>query len=271
MENDLQAKRENPHWSFSALNSYLNICQMQFYFRYIEKAEVERRSAALPFGRAFHATLFHQAEAAMNGGKLTLEDAACCFGDYWLTEVRAIEELVIFKPGEDIDTLRAKGVDMLAAYLPNWSDFYSIRSVSETFDVFLPGLREPLIGEFDMVVDEGHDPCIVDWKTSCQRWPAGKADKDLQATIYCYAYHHINKQFPLFRFDIVTKAKTPVLDVCYTQRGADSFKRLEFLACRVQDAVDKGVFIPAETSFACGECPYTGRCGNYHEFGGQNA
>ena len=28
----------------------------------------------------------------------------------------------------------------------------------------------------------------MDWKTSASRWPAGKADRDLQATVFSYAY-----------------------------------------------------------------------------------
>ncbi len=53
----IEELREVPHWSYSALNTYLNICQMQYYFRYIEPAEVEQTSACFPFGRAFHMTL----------------------------------------------------------------------------------------------------------------------------------------------------------------------------------------------------------------------
>ena len=53
--------RQEPHWSYSALNTYLNICQAQFMYRYVEHAEVERTSACFPFGRAFHAALTAQA------------------------------------------------------------------------------------------------------------------------------------------------------------------------------------------------------------------
>ena len=34
--------RQEPHWSYSALNTYLNICQAQYFYRYVEQAEVER-------------------------------------------------------------------------------------------------------------------------------------------------------------------------------------------------------------------------------------
>ena len=52
--------RQEPHWSYSALNTYLNICQAQYFYRYVEQAEVERTSACFPFGKAFHAALTAQ-------------------------------------------------------------------------------------------------------------------------------------------------------------------------------------------------------------------
>ena len=47
--------RQGPHWSYSALNTYLNVCQLQYFYRYVEQAEVERTSVCFPFGKAFHA------------------------------------------------------------------------------------------------------------------------------------------------------------------------------------------------------------------------
>ena len=35
----LEQLREAPHLSYSALNTYLNICQLQYFFRYVEKIE----------------------------------------------------------------------------------------------------------------------------------------------------------------------------------------------------------------------------------------
>ena len=68
---------------------------------------------------------------------------------------------------------------------------------------------------------------------------------------------------PLFRFDVITKAKNPVCETHYTCRDEAAFRRFELLAARVQDAVNKGVFLPNETSFACAECPYKNRCKNW--------
>ncbi|MEI3000038.1 MAG: hypothetical protein V8T86_03915 [Victivallis sp.] len=46
--------------------------------------------------------------------------------------------------------------------------------------------------------------------------------------------------------------------------GFHDFRRFEALANRVQYAINKGVFLPNETSFACNECPYRDRCRTWH-------
>ena len=71
MERNIESLKERPHWSYSAFSTYLT-CPMKYYFRYVAQAEVERTSACLPFGRAFHAVL---SERALKGPSVTKEDA----------------------------------------------------------------------------------------------------------------------------------------------------------------------------------------------------
>ena len=50
--------KEQPHYSYSALNTYINTCQLLYYYRYIEKAEAER--TPLRFHLALRSTAFCQ-------------------------------------------------------------------------------------------------------------------------------------------------------------------------------------------------------------------
>ena len=254
--------RQEPHWSYSALNTYLNVCQLQYFYRYVEQPEIERTSVCLPFGKAFHAALTAQAWECLMGSSLTREEIVNLFAESFKIETEATPNL-IYKEGENFDSMIALATRMLDAALANWSDFYTIKGVAQAFRIDVPGLKAPLIGEWDFLVQDGRDICIVDWKTSASRWPAGKADRDLQATVFSYAYEKLNGTMPLFRFDVITKAKNPVCETHYTCRDDSAFRRFESLAARVQDAVDKGVFLPNETSFACAECPYKNRCKNW--------
>ena len=61
--------RQKPHWSYSALNTYLNVCQLQYFYRYVEQPEIERTSVCLPFGKAFHAGI-DRAGVGVHDGRL---------------------------------------------------------------------------------------------------------------------------------------------------------------------------------------------------------
>lgn len=260
MERDIEQLRSQPHWSYSALNTYLNVCQRKFYYQYIENAERERTSSCFAFGRAFHAVL---SERAIKGRDFSKAEAVSSFAFYLEHEIKA-EENLIFKPGENVDTLCVTGERMLSVALDNWQDDHAVTAVAQSFAVDVPGLSKPLIGEFDLVVQDGNDPCIVDWKTASSRWAADKADKDLQATVFSYAYRQLHGVVPLFRFDVITKAKTPVLENHYTVRDQSAMDRFEWLAHNAEEAISKGIFLPNESSFSCGECPYRNRCRNSH-------
>jgi len=254
MERTIETVRETPHWSYSAFQTYLT-CPMRYYFRYIEHAEVERTSISLPFGRAFHAVL---SERAIKGSEYNVE-AKDDFTVFFRGETEASENLT-YKPNEDFWFWNQRGYDMLEVAFAEWQDDYTVKSVAEAFSVEVPGLSKPLIGEFDLVVTDGGDEAVVDWKTSTSKWPAGKVDRDLQATAFCYAYNQVHGRTPLFRFDVFTKAKTPARHQFYTVRTQDDLSRFVNLANRIEAAVNTGVFVPVASCINCSECPYSERC-----------
>ena len=49
--------RDREHWSFSALNQFLNICSLQFAFDRVYKLERAFTPLSLSFGSAFHRAL----------------------------------------------------------------------------------------------------------------------------------------------------------------------------------------------------------------------
>ncbi len=247
--------RQTPHWSYSALNCYL-MCPLKYKFQYVDKAQQEHTSSCFPFGRAYHAVL---SQRALNGGSLSVSDAGELFAVCFKAETMAAENLR-YKPGESYESLLNTGLNMISAALDNWQDDFSVKSVAEGFSVNIPGLSKPLIGEWDCVVQNGREVCIVDWKTSASRWPANKADRDLQATVFLYAYEKLNGQAASFRFDVTTKAKTPVCESHYTGRTLGDFRRLEALALNIDAAVRQRVFYPNESSLSCANCPYAKRC-----------
>ena len=263
MEREIETMRDVPHWSYSALQTYLT-CPMRYYFRYIEHAEVERTSISIPFGRAFHLVL---SERAMKGTNYTIVDAKEDFAVYFKGETEVCENLT-YKQDEDYWFWDKRGCDMLDVALADWPDDYTVKSVAEAFSVNVPGLSKPLVGEFDLVTVDGGDDTICDWKTASTNWPKGKADRDLQATTFAYAYMKKYGVNPVFRFDVFTKAKTPAHHQFYTLRSNDDFDRFVYLAGQIEKAVNNGLFVPIESSINCAECAYSIRCKAVHRKAG---
>ena len=148
--------RQEPHWSYSALNTYLNVCQLQYFYRYVEQPEIERTSVCLPFGKAFHAALTAQAWECLMGSSLTREEIVNLFAESFKIETEATPNL-IYKEGENFDSMIALATRMLDAALANWSDFYTIKGVAQAFKIDVLGLKKPLIGEWDFLVQDGRD------------------------------------------------------------------------------------------------------------------
>ena len=112
--------RKEPHWSYSALNTYLNVCQAQFMYRYVDQAEVERTSVCFPFGKAFHAALTAQAWECMMGNSLRQDELVERFAEAFKIEAEATPNL-IYKEGENFDSMIALATKMLDAALANWT------------------------------------------------------------------------------------------------------------------------------------------------------
>ena len=251
-----------PHWSYSALNTFLQ-CPMKYALRYIEHAQEERVGACFPFGRAFHAALSMR---ALNGPSFKLAEAKDCFASVFEADTTAIGPALTYKPDESFDGCINKAGEMLSVALENWQDDYTVKSVAETFSVTIPGVDRPgvdrpLIGEFDLVVEDGgREPCIVDWKTSSSRWPMGKSDYERQPSAYCYAYRAKYQHTPIFRYDVITKAKQPQIGSWYTVRTEDELSRFEDLCRQVDRCVNAGAFYRNESVMNCPDCPYRNRC-----------
>ncbi|MBO4511248.1 MAG: PD-(D/E)XK nuclease family protein, partial [Victivallales bacterium] len=265
--------KEQPHYSYTALNTYINTCQLLYYYRYVEKAEVERTPVALPFGSAFHCVLSEQAQAAKTGKLLTAEQMTDAFATYFQANCKDAANIV-FKRDENIEDQIATAKRMFEVMNKEWIDYWNIQSVAEPFKVEIPGLSKPLIGELDMVISEqtpfddengkGSDT-IVDFKTAARMWSDDRAEKDLQATVFSYAFEKVHQRRPTsFRFDVVTKAKTPTVRHFFTSRDDNHYQRLEKLFTTADRGIQAGVFLPNESSFACSDCPYADRCSGWH-------
>ena len=111
--------KEQPHYSYTALNTYINICQLLYYYRYIEKIEAERTPVALPFGTAFHSVLSEQAQAAKTGKLLTADEMTEAFATYFQANCKDAANIV-FKRDENIEDQIATAKRMFEVVNKEW-------------------------------------------------------------------------------------------------------------------------------------------------------
>lgn len=266
----LEQLRKKPHWSFSSINSLLNICSMQWAFRKIYRLDPEHTGHQLTFGGAFHHAAEEMVKAFVRGEPMSEEALAQCFSDNFIIALET-DKNVLIPEKTSVEELIAKGQLMLQCLSDNWDPSMEVIGCSIPFSVDLidsngEACDKPLIGEFDLVIRDPKtkEVIIVDWKTSAAKWPADKANKDLQATAYLMAYEQLHpKEKASFRYDVVTKTKIAGYTAHPTTREQYDFLRFTELAKIADRLVEAEIFYPTE-SWACAGCPYKTVCDNSH-------
>jgi putative RecB family exonuclease len=195
-------------------------------------------------------------------------EAMDLFGDLWSRQVKEDKDLK-FDEDEDANTCGEQGRGMIGCLVDNIDPEEQVLGVNEAFcvpliDVYGNVLEKPLIGEIDTVVAKAGVKSLVDWKTSAKRWAKTKASKDLQPTCFTYAYQQLHDEIPGFRFDVITKTKTPVMEQHFTERNQDAFNRMVALIQMVEKAIQAECFLPNEQGFYCGGCSHQAACKNWH-------
>lgn len=253
----LQELRKEPHYSYSAISTYLQ-CSLKYFFRYIEKIESELTSKNLVFGSAIHSTLNMLASKRMTNQSIPSEEIK----NYYELEFenqRCCGKNIDFESPEEANELKNKGLEMIQAYLAQWAD-KKIVGHDQAFSLEIPGMSKPVIGAYDLVIEEKGNTTIVDWKTAAKKWADDKADKDGQATLYCHAFRNTTGKTAKFRFDVITKTKIPQVQILPTSRTDADSNRLLSVFQSVEKGIRAGVFYPNDTSFFCSGCEFASAC-----------
>jgi hypothetical protein len=259
--------RDRPHWSFSALNQFLN-CSLQYYFDRIARLPRAFIPVSLSFGSAFHRAMEWMHLSIKEGGQPTENEARDLFRDLWSRQVTE-DKQIRFDDEITENTCSAQGADLVAAFLKALDPEEQVISVNEAFAVPLIDaqgnvLEKPMVGELDCRVGKNSKVIIVDWKTSGRRWPKDQADKSLQPTVYLYAEHQLHQADIPVRFDVVVKNKTPVVERHVTTRTVDQFHRMVELVKMVERMIAAEHFLPNENGFYCAGCPHLTACKAWH-------
>ena len=164
----LNEYRDRPHWSYSAINQFLNICNLQFYFDRIARLPKRFTPVSLSFGSAFHRTCEWLALSRKDGTEPKKDQACDLFDTLWGRQTEEDQE-IRYDEGQDADSASSQGRDMIAALVDSLDRDEQVMGVSEAFAVPLVDqagnvLEKPLVGETDCRVLKDGQQVIVDWK-----------------------------------------------------------------------------------------------------------
>ncbi len=261
----LSELRKTEHLSASSIGTYVE-CSLLYKFSKIDKIPIEQKSDSMEFGSAIHRTLEHYYLEKMMGEKILLKDIHEIFEDTWKTIAEGKTDIQYTK-GHDFKSLLMLGKDLLTVWynkLPD--DNYNIIGIEEAFTFYLPGIPIPFIGAMDLIEeDESGTIIITDFKTSAKSYSKDEVDQNQQVTLYKLALK--DKGFSdreiLLKFDTFIKTQKPKFEQYWTTRSDLDEQRLIKKAVQVWEGIEKGVFIPNDTSWKCKNCSYKNACNEW--------
>jgi putative RecB family exonuclease len=261
---ELSELRKTPHLSASAVSDYLD-CSLMYKFGRVDKIKPAFTADTLLFGSAIHLVMADINQQKMVGIDLSVKDIQDSFEKHW-TKLAKDRINLKYSAGKSFEILMLEGKELLSTYYhkrPN--DAYNVIAVEEPFSINLPGCTVPIIGAIDLIEDDSSGTIIVtDYKTSGKAYSIDEVDKNFQLTLYQIAVKQngFSDREILLKFDCLIKTKTPKFEPYYTTRSETDEKRAIRKIIEVQKGIQKGVFIPNDSTsnWKCKGCSFKKQC-----------
>lgn len=239
--------------SYSSINLFLT-CGEAWRRKYIAK-EPQAVTPPLVFGSALHNTIesYIEAKAELGPGfNYALTDK---WGEIWqhTLEKQPECEWGASQPeehyNEGVRLLNNPDLVQMVNRLTPLRDEAGLFMEREVF-VNVPGVPVPIKGYIDIVTKDG---VPGDFKTSATSWSNEKAAKELQPLFYLAAMNQLGMDSPGLRFRhyVITKTKTPKVQVIETQHTYDSIFWLYGLVQQVWRAIESETFVVNPHAWLC--------------------
>ncbi len=247
--------------SYSAIGTY-QACPLRYYFRYIVGLPEQTVSASLVFGSAIHRGVEHHFNELLAGNEPpTLEALLAEYDRHWKEVDR---EQVKFGKDDTDESLSSLAQRMFTAFQAStWAQPQGhIIGVEEQLRGAVVAGAPELLGRLDLLVETDEALQIIDFKTSRSRWSADQVDDAAgQLLLYSELVRRLSpgKRIRL-QFAVLTKTKTPQLDiheVAYDRQRVDRTKRI---VERVWQAIEAEHFYPAPSAMQCSGCSFREPC-----------
>lgn len=265
---NIEEMRKQPHLSVSSIQKYID-CGMQYRFSKIDRLPPEHISDNLVFGSTIHMTLADFNQERLLGSRMKLNDLKNLFEKYW-HEKAYDNPWIKYSAGKNYHVMSDLGKSLLETYylqLP--SKEFTVVSIEEPFMFLIDGLDVPIIGVMDLVEEDDDDGSIVitEYKSISKAYGLDDVRRNFQLTVYNMAAKrngYANREI-VFKIDSLIKAKSPRFEQFYTNRNDSDEEKAIRKIKSVWDGIQKGIFIPNDTSWKCSNCEYRSYCDSIGE------
>ncbi len=249
------------HVSHSSISTF-QACPLKWHFRYVQRLPEEVIGSALVFGSSVHSGVQRHFESLLETGHAPDLDALLeAFDQCWET---FDSELIKFGRADNAESMRELAAKMFTAFQA--SDFASpdgtIVAIEESLrGEFVAGMPD-VLARVDLAVQDGDDLVLTDFKTSRSRWTGEQAQNSAeQLLLYADLAGRVldGKRIKL-QFAVVTKAKTPQLEVHEVSLDMARLNRSKAIYGKVWDAIQSGNVYPSPSQMNCHACGYKSAC-----------
>jgi putative RecB family exonuclease len=129
---------------------------------------------------------------------------------------------------------------------------------------FVHGMPDVLT-RVDLAVQDGDELVLTDFKTSRGRWNINQTQSNAEQLLLSadLAGRVLDGKRINLQFAVITKTKTPVLEVHVICYDAGRVKRFQGYFGKVWEAIKSGVYYPAPSQMNCCGCGYKSACNTW--------
>jgi putative RecB family exonuclease len=269
-------KSGGSQWMFKAFHSrwdYLShsqitlfqACTLKWHFTYVEQAAPETVSAALLLGSSIHVVIQHHLQCQLAAEKPpTIDQLMELFHKTWTDEAK--DTPVDYSGEEDAGSQAELARRMLDSFLasPYGAAEGQTLGIEETLRIPLHPELPELVTRVDHIAIANDALLVTDFKTTRSMWNLGTAEEHAeQLHLYAEAVKAIAENFNIpvnIRFVVITKAKTPKVNVFEIETDSLRVKRSTLVFQNVFKAMQTGVVYPSPSKMNCSGCPFKQRC-----------
>ncbi len=246
--------------SWSAINTYLQ-CPLRYRFRYLDQLPEDFVNATLVFGQAIHAGLeAYFRQLLTTGRSLGIDALLAAYHEQWAT---VDPTTVRFGASDDLASLGSLAERMFVQFLAHELSQPSGAIVSiedEWRSPLIEGVPD-VLARLDLVIEDGDELTVTDFKTSRSRWSTGDVESAAgQLLLYGELIRRQLDRPVRLQFAVLTKTKQPELQLHPVEAHPERVARQQAVIGRVWRAIQAGHFYPHPSAMNCPTCPFQRAC-----------